>query len=69
MEFPARGWEAGGTSGTPLPGPCRPPHLHVRPRRGGRTQHVSGDGDGSLACGYFSCCVHRSDRPGLQARG
>lgn len=57
----AGGWGAGGTIGESKPGRAAH-HLHARPGRHGRTRDVSGDRDGSLACGSVAVAFEGHQR-------
>jgi hypothetical protein len=57
----AGGWGVGGTIGESKPGRAAH-HLHARPGRHGRTRDVSGDRDGSLACGSVAVAFEGHQR-------
>ena len=57
----AGGWGAGGTIGEAKPDRAAH-HLHARPGRHGRTRDVSGDRDGSLACGSVAVAFEGHQR-------
>lgn len=57
----AGGWGAGGTIGESKPDRAAY-HLHARPGRHGRTRDVSGDRDGSLACGSVAVAFEGHQR-------